>query len=127
MKIEKVYEPQRFEPRWAKWWEESQLFRVEARPGEPYFSLAIPPPNVTGSLHIGHMFEHSIIDAQIRWRRMLGLTTLWLPAMDYAGIATELMVDRQLAAEGLHKRELGREKFLERVWKWKNQHDGRTL
>src|SRR6185503_15709434 len=68
MEIEKVYEPQRFEPHWAKWWEESKLFRVEPRPGEPYFSLSIPPPNVTGSLHIGHMFEHSIIDAHIRWR-----------------------------------------------------------
>jgi valyl-tRNA synthetase len=80
MEIEKVYEPQRFEPHWAKWWEESKLFRVEPRPGEPYFSLSIPPPNVTGSLHIGHMFEHSIIDAHIRWRRMLGVPTLWLPA-----------------------------------------------
>ncbi|HEV8148455.1 MAG TPA: valine--tRNA ligase, partial [Bryobacteraceae bacterium] len=127
MEIEKVYEPQRFEPHWAKWWEESKLFHAEARPGEPYFSLSIPPPNVTGSLHIGHMFEHSIIDAHIRWRRMLGVPTLWLPGMDHAGIATELMVDRQLASEGIQKRDLGREKFVERVWKWKEQHGGRIL
>src|SRR5258706_2586602 len=127
MKIEKVYEPQRFEPHWAKWWEESHLLRAEPRPGEPYFSLSIPPPNVTGSLHIGRMFEHSISDSEVRWRPMLGLTTLWLPGTDHAGIATELMVDRQLAAEGLQKRELGREKFLERVWKWKEQHGGRIL
>ena len=73
MEIEKVYEPQRFEPHWAKWWVDEQIFHVEAHPGQPYFSLAIPPPNVTGSLHMGHMFEHSIIDAQIRWRRMTGV------------------------------------------------------
>src|SRR5258706_5978444 len=127
MKIEKVYDPKRFDPHWAKWWEESQLFRVEPRRAEPYFALPIPPPNVTGSLHIGHMFEHSIIDAQIRWRRMLGVTTLWLPGMDHAGIATELMVDRQLASEGIRKRDLGREGFVERVWKWKEQHGGRIL
>src|SRR5271163_4141942 len=114
MEIDKVYEPQRFEPHWATWWVESNLFRAEARPGEPYFSLVIPPPNVTGSLHMGHMFEHSIIDAQVRWRRMLGMPTLWLPGTDHAGIATELMVDRQLAKEGIKKRDLGREKFIER-------------
>ena len=70
MEIDKVYEPQRFEPHWAERWVDRATFHVEAAPGEPYFSLAIPPPNVTGSLHMGHMFEHSIIDAQIRWRRM---------------------------------------------------------
>src|SRR5689334_21791609 len=110
MEIDKVYEPQRFEPRWAKLWVDEQLFRVEARPGEPYFSLAIPPPNVTGSLHMGHMFEHSIIDALIRWRRMQGVNTLWVPGTDHAGIATQIMVERQLAEEGLNKRDLGREK-----------------
>jgi valyl-tRNA synthetase len=127
MEIDKVYEPQRFEPRWAQWWVEHQTFRAEARPGEPYFSLAIPPPNVTGSLHMGHMFEHSIIDAQIRWRRMLGLNTLWLPGTDHAGIATQIMVERQLAEEGLNKRDLGREKFEARVWKWKEQYGGRIV
>ena len=127
MQIDKVYEPQRFEPHWANWWVEQQLFHVEAAPGEPYFSLVIPPPNVTGSLHMGHMFEHAIIDAQIRWRRMRGLRTLWLPGTDHAGIATELMVDRQLASEGLSKRDLGREKFVERVWKWKEQFGGRIV
>ncbi|MGD1094928.1 MAG: valine--tRNA ligase [Bryobacteraceae bacterium] len=125
MEIDKVYEPQRFEPHWAAWWVESNLFRAEARPGEPYFSLVIPPPNVTGSLHMGHMFEHSIIDAQVRWRRMLGVPTLWLPGTDHAGIATELMVDRQLAKEGIKKRDLGREKFVERVWQWKKEFGGR--
>jgi valyl-tRNA synthetase len=127
MQIDKVYEPQRFEPHWATWWVEQQLFHVEAAPGEPYFSLVIPPPNVTGSLHMGHMFEHAIIDAQIRWRRMTGVRTLWLPGTDHAGIATELMVDRQLTKEGLSKRDLGREKFVERVWKWKEQFGGRIV
>ena len=91
MEIEKVYEPQRFEPHWAAWWVEQQLFKAEVRPGE-YFSLVIPPPNVTGSLHMGHMFEHAIIDAHVRWRRMLGINTLWLPGTDHAGIATESQV-----------------------------------
>jgi valyl-tRNA synthetase len=127
MEIEKVYEPQRFEPRWAKWWVDERLFHPEPAPGEAYFSLVIPPPNVTGSLHMGHMFEHSIIDALIRWHRMRGERTLWLPGTDHAGIATELMVDRQLAQQGIQKRELGREEFLKRVWEWKAQHGGRIV
>ena len=127
MEIEKVYEPRQFEPYWAKWWVDEQIFHVEAEPGQPYFSLAIPPPNVTGSLHMGHMFEHSIIDAQIRWRRMTGVKTLWLPGTDHAGIATQIMVERQLAEEGLNKRDLGREKFEARVWKWKEEYGGRIV
>jgi valyl-tRNA synthetase len=124
MEIDKVYEPQRFEPHWAEWWVEHHTYRAEAHPGEPYFSLAIPPPNVTGSLHMGHMFEHSIIDAQVRWRRMRRtpegkkVNTLWVPGTDHAGIATQIMVERQLAAEGLTKRDLGRDAFEARVWKW---------
>jgi valyl-tRNA synthetase len=125
--LDKVYEPQKFEPHWANWWAEQNLFHAEARPGEPYFSLVIPPPNVTGALHIGHMFEHSIIDAQVRWRRMLGLNTLWLPGTDHAGIATQIMVERQLKEEGLTKHDLGREKFEARVWQWKEQYGGRIL
>src|SRR5271156_135556 len=132
MEIEKVYEPQRFEPHWAEWWVESNLFHVEAPPpGTPYFSLVIPPPNVTGSLHMGHMFEHSIIDAQVRWQRMCGRrpgdgrVTLWVPGTDHAGIATQIMVERQLAEEGLTRQDLGREKFEERVWAWKNEYGGK--
>jgi len=132
MEIEKVYEPQRFEPHWAKWWVDQQIFHVEVEPkdvepGHQYFSLAIPPPNVTGSLHMGHMFEHSIIDAQIRWRRMTGVKTLWLPGTDHAGIATQIMVERKLAEEGLTKHDLGREAFEARVWKWKEENGGRIL
>src|SRR5580704_2554629 len=127
MEIDKVYEPQRVEPHWAQWWVDSHLFHAEAKPGEPYFSLVIPPPNVTGSLHMGHMFEHSIIDAQVRWRRMLGVNTLWLPGTDHAGIATQIMVERQLATEGLTRQDLGREKFEERVWKWKEEYGGKIV
>jgi valyl-tRNA synthetase len=133
MEIDKVYEPQRFEPHWAEWWVEHHTYRAEAHPGEPYFSLAIPPPNVTGSLHMGHMFEHSIIDAQVRWRRMKRtpdgkpVNTLWLPGTDHAGIATQIMVERQLAAEGLTKRDLGRDAFEARVWKWKEENGGRIV
>ena len=133
MEIDKVYEPQRFEPHWAEWWVEHHTYRAEPHPGQPYFSLAIPPPNVTGSLHMGHMFEHSIIDAQVRWRRMKrtpeGKTvdTLWLPGTDHAGIATQIMVERQLAAEGLTKFDLGREAFEARAWKWKEENGGRIV
>ncbi len=128
MEIEKVYEPQRFEPHWAEWWVESNLFHVEAPPpGTPYFSLVIPPPNVTGSLHMGHMFEHSIIDAQVRWQRMCGKVTLWVPGMDHAGIATQIMVERQLATENLTRHDLGREAFEARVWKWKEEYGGKIV
>ncbi|MEO5924446.1 MAG: valine--tRNA ligase [Bryobacteraceae bacterium] len=128
MEIEKVYEPQRFEPHWAARWVDEQMFRVEAEPGTPYFSLAIPPPNVTGSLHMGHMFEHAIIDSLIRWHRMRGERTLWVPGTDHAGIATELMVDRKLQAEqGKSKRDFSREEFLAMVWQWKEQHGGRIV
>jgi valyl-tRNA synthetase len=128
MEIEKVYEPQRFEPHWAQWWVESNLFHVEAPPaGSDYFSLVIPPPNVTGSLHMGHMFEHSIIDAQVRWQRMSGKVTVWVPGTDHAGIATQIMVERQLATENLTRHDLGREKFEERVWKWKEEYGGKIV
>src|SRR3984885_9436729 len=128
MEIEKVYEPQRVEPHWAEWWVESNLFHVEAPPpGTDYFSLVIPPPNVTGSLHMGHMFEHSIIDAQVRWQRMCGKVTLWVPGMDHAGISTQIMVERQLAKENLTRHDLGREKFEARVWQWKEEYGGKIV
>ena len=123
MQIEKVYEPQRFEPHWAQWWIDSGIFRANpTKPGGRVFSLVIPPPNVTGSLHIGHMLEHTEIDVTIRWHRMLGDNTLWLPGTDHAGIATQMVVERKLAEEGIDRRDLGREKFEERVWQWKAQY-----
>ncbi|MGD0201989.1 MAG: valine--tRNA ligase [Bryobacteraceae bacterium] len=124
MQLEKVYEPQRFEPRWAQWWIDSGIFRAStAAAGRP-FSLVIPPPNVTGSLHIGHMLEHTEIDTTVRWRRMRGDNTLWLPGTDHAGIATQMLVERKLASEGADRRQLGREEFEKRVWVWKEQYGG---
>jgi valyl-tRNA synthetase len=121
MQIEKVYDPQQFEPHWAQWWIDSGIFRAASDAAAPVFSLVIPPPNVTGVLHIGHMLEHAEIDVTIRWRRMLGDNTLWLPGTDHAGIATQMVVARKLAEEGVNYRDLGREKFEERVWEWKRE------
>jgi valyl-tRNA synthetase len=93
----------------------------------PVFTLLLPPPNVTGFLHMGHMFEQTQMDIIVRWHRMRGFTTLWLPGTDHAGIATQLMVERQLASEGKKRADLGREKFVERVWEWKRHYGGRIL
>ncbi len=122
MELEKVYEPQRFEPRWAQWWIDSGIFHAQVRPGRRMFSLVIPPPNITGSLHMGHMLEHTEIDVTVRWHRMLGEDTLWLPGTDHAGIATQMVVDRQLRQEGIDRFQLGREAFEERVWQWKEKY-----
>ena len=127
MTIDKVYEPQRFEPHWAQWWIDSGIFTARAEGDAPSFSLVIPPPNVTGSLHMGHMLEHTEIDVTIRWHRMRGENTLWLPGTDHAGIATQMVVERQLAAEGVSRHDLGREEFLQRVWQWKEQYGGRIV
>ena len=122
MQIEKVYEPQRFEPHWAQWWIDSGIFRASSQSPARVFSLVIPPPNVTGSLHIGHMLEHTEIDVTIRWHRMRGENTLWLPGTDHAGIATQMVVERKLAEEGIDRRQIGREEFEKRVWEWKAQY-----
>src|ERR1700676_4394083 len=119
MQPEKVYEPQRFEPRWAQWWIDAGIFHADVNSNAPVFSLVIPPPNVTGSLHIGHMLEHAEIDCTVRWHRMRGDNTLWLPGTDHAGIATQMVVERELAKEGLDRRQMGREKFEARVRQWK--------
>jgi len=123
MTIEKVYEPQRFEPHWAEWWIREGVFATRDDDA-PVFSLVIPPPNVTGSLHMGHMLEHTEIDVTVRWHRMLGHNTLWLPGTDHAGIATQMVVERELAAQGLSRHDLGRQEFEKRVWAWKEQYGG---
>ncbi len=124
MQLEKVYEPQRFEPHWAQWWIDSGIYRAPVQDGK-YFSLAVPPPNVTGSLHMGHMLDHTLIDMAVRWHRMLGDNTLWIPGTDHAGIATQMVVERELAKEGLTRHDLGREKFVEKVWEWKEVYQKR--
>src|SRR5579864_3408351 len=125
MELEKAYEPQRFEPRWAEWWVETGIFRADPKVPGPPFSLAVPPPNVTGSLHIGHMLDHTVIDTATRWHRMRGDNTLFLPGTDHAGIATQMLVERSLAAEGLSRKQLGREEFVRRVWEWKEKYGSR--
>lgn len=128
MQIEKVYEPQRFESQWADWWVEQGFFRADANSDQPMFSLVIPPPNVTGSLHMGHMLEHTLIDMTVRWHRMSGYNTLWLPGMDHAGIATQMVVERKLLKEeNVRKQDLGREEFVKRVWQWKEESGGAIL
>jgi valyl-tRNA synthetase len=122
--IPKAYEPQEIEERWAKAWFDEKLFRAENSGNGPAFSIALPPPNVTGSIHIGHMLEHTQIDMLVRWHRMRGDRTLWLPGMDHAGIATQYIVERKLAEQGIRRQDLGREEFERRVWQWKGESGG---
>jgi valyl-tRNA synthetase len=122
--IAKTYEPQQIEPRWADFWVREQLFRADPNAAGPVFSIVIPPPNVTGSLHIGHMMDHTEIDILTRWHRMRGFNTLYLPGMDHAGISTQRVVVRELAEQGIDYRKLGREEFVRRVWKWKEESGG---
>ncbi len=128
--LPKSYEPGAIETRWADYWVQEKLFSVKTPPpGEtrPVFTLLLPPPNVTGRLHMGHMLNQTQMDIIVRWHRMRGFITLWLPGTDHAGIATQMMVERDLAKEGKKRRELGREKFIERVWEWKKLYGGAIL
>ncbi len=127
MQLAKAYDPSRIEPAWAERWVSEGLFQADATSDKPVFSLVIPPPNVTGALHMGHMFETAQVDITMRWQRMKGRNVLWLPGTDHAGIATQMLVERQLATEGSDRRSLGREKFLERVWQWKETYGGRIV
>ncbi len=122
--IAKAYEPQQIEPRWADFWVKEELFKADANAPGPVFSIVIPPPNVTGSLHIGHMLDHTEIDILTRWHRMRGYNTLYLPGTDHASISTQRVVVKQLADQGINYRDLGREEFLKRVWKWKEESGG---
>ncbi|MEK7235670.1 MAG: valine--tRNA ligase [Nitrospirota bacterium] len=117
--LDKTYDPKAVEARWYEVWQQRGYFHASpAHPGQPY-SIVIPPPNVTGSLHVGHALNHSIQDILIRWRRMQGRNVLWLPGTDHAGIATQNVVEKQLMAEGASRESLGRERFIERIWQWK--------
>jgi len=128
--LPKSYEPGAIEARWAEYWVKEKLFSVPTPPpGEtrPVFTLLLPPPNVTGRLHMGHMLNQTQMDIIVRWHRMRGFLTLWLPGTDHAGIATQMMVERQLAKEGKKRRDMGREAFVERVWEWKKEYGGAIL
>lgn len=120
--MDKTYEPNAIEQRWYNFWEEQHYFAPSGH-GNPY-CIMIPPPNVTGTLHMGHAFQDTIMDALIRYQRMRGANTLWQPGTDHAGIATQMVVERQLASEGKTRHDLGREAFIERVWTWKAESGG---
>jgi valyl-tRNA synthetase len=121
------YAPRDVEARRYDEWVARGLFHADAGNPAPAYSIVIPPPNVTGSLHMGHALDHTLMDALIRRRRMQGYTTLWLPGMDHAGIATQNVVERELAKEGLSRHDLGREAFVDRVWQWKATSGGQIL
>jgi valyl-tRNA synthetase len=145
--LPKAYDPSAIEARWAEYWVKERLFEVQVPSTEyrvpskdstspplaksvkggapiPVFCMQLPPPNVTGRLHMGHMLNHTQMDIMARWHRMRGFVTEWLPGTDHAGIATQMMVERQLASEGKDRRQMGREAFVERVWEWKRHYGG---
>ena len=125
--IPKVYDPKSFEKKWYGFWEENKLFHAVVEEEKEPYSIVIPPPNVTGQLHMGHALDNTLQDILIRWRRMQGYNTLWMPGCDHAGIATQAKVESALRAEGTNRYELGREKFLERVWDWKEKFGSRIM
>lgn len=120
-----VYEPGQVERKWYKFWKERNYFAPSGDTNQPMFSIVMPPPNVTGSLHLGHALDNTLQDILTRWKRMQGYNVLWLPGTDHAGIATQAKVEEALAQEGLSRHDLGREKFVERVWEWKHLYGNR--
>jgi valyl-tRNA synthetase len=120
----RVYAPQEVESRWYPRWESSGFFHATVNPDRPPYSIVIPPPNVTGVLHMGHILNNTLQDTFIRYKRMTGYEACWIPGMDHAGIATQNVVERSLAKEGKTRHDLGREKFIEKVWEWKKQYGG---
>ena len=136
--LPKAYDPAAIEDHWAEYWVREKLFaqptpassiprEANTRPDGQSFTILLPPPNVTGRLHMGHMLNQTEMDILIRWRRMSGRRALWLPGTDHAGIATQMMVERQLITEGTSRQKLGREAFVERVWEWRRHYGGAIL
>ena len=125
--MEKVYSPSQIEDRIYEKWESSGAFKPVIDPAKKPFTIVMPPPNITGQLHIGHALDEMPQDVLIRYHRMKGDPTLWVPGTDHAAIATEVKVVESLAKEGLTKYDIGREKFLERTWEWKKEYGGRIV
>ncbi|WP_148134755.1 valine--tRNA ligase [Candidatus Formimonas warabiya] len=123
--ISTTYDPKKVEEKWYRYWEENHFFHDEVNREQEAFSIVMPPPNVTGQLHMGHALDNTIQDILTRWRRMQGYNTLWLPGTDHAGIATQARVEENLAQSNISKYDLGREKFLEKVWEWKKHYHAR--
>lgn len=123
--IPSTYNPKEVEEKWYKFWEDNGFFHAEVERDKKPFTIVMPPPNVTGALHLGHAIDNTLQDILIRWRRMQGYNALWVPGTDHAGIATQARVEEHLAQDGISKYDLGREKFLEKVWEWKHEYHGR--
>jgi len=126
MELEKAFDPHGIESRWYPFWESKGYFKAGFDESRPSFSIQLPPPNVTGTLHMGHAYQQTLMDILTRYHRMKGYNVLWQPGTDHAGIATQMVVERQLESEGASRRALGREAFVERVWQWKEQ-SGSTI
>jgi valyl-tRNA synthetase len=125
--IQKKYDPKQVETKWYEYWEENDLFEVDPNSGREPFCIIMPPPNVTGQLHMGHALQDTIQDMLIRLKRMQGFESHWQPGKDHAGIATQNVVEKQLAEEGTARQDLGRDKFIERVWEWKEKFGNRIF
>ena len=117
--IPSAYSPHEIEKKWYTFWLNKGYFRAADKSDRPSYSIVIPPPNITGNLHVGHTLNNSLQDALIRWRKLQGYNTLWMPGVDHAGIGTEIIMERKLAETGTSRDALGREKFTERMWNWK--------
>src|SRR6476620_818233 len=124
--LPKSFEPAAIEARWAPLWEQSGVYEPTLDPARPSFSIQLPPPNVTGTLHMGHAFNQTIMDSLARYHRMRGFNTLWVPGTDHAGIATQIVVERQLQEQGQSRHDLGRKNFVAKVWEWKEK-SGNTI
>src|SRR4029079_4350633 len=124
MEMEPLYEPHGVEERWQKRWEEERLYHAEPDESRPTYVIAVPPPNVTGALHMGHALNGTLQDVLIRLHRMRGFDTLWQPGYDHAGIATQAVVEKELRKEGTSRQEIGREVFVARVWEWLHEDGG---
>src|SRR4249920_2377491 len=124
--LAKSFEPAAIEARWAPLWEQAGVYEPSLDPAKLSFSIQLPPPNVTGTLHMGHAFNQTIMDSLTRYHRMLGHNTLWVPGTDHAGIATQIVVERQLQEQKLTRHLLGRKNFVARIWEWKEE-SGTTI
>ncbi len=125
--LDKAYNPKGVEEKWYNYWTAGNYFVADPASGKEPYSIVIPPPNVTGSLHMGHALNATLQDILVRWKRMSGYDALWVPGMDHAGIATQNVVERQISGEGIDRHRLGRDAFIERVWKWKAEYGGRII
>ena len=118
------YDPRTVEQKWSAAWDEKNLFSPDPTSDKPPYTIVIPPPNITGILHLGHVLNNTVQDILIRFKRMQGFKTLWMPGTDHAGIATQVVVERMLTQKGIKKEKIGRENFLNEVWKWKEEYGG---